>query len=519
MWSRSRLLILPLLALASGLAEAGVVTGHLVDSEGHAVANALLQFRPDSGGDLPFVQGGFTDADGNFSAAVTPDGAYDIHVFPPAPPVSLVPTTRIDAVTVGLAPNALGDVVLEVGALVTGRVVSSAGAPLVAGMNFLGAPHFQKLDFTYGESNANGYFQVAVPKGPVTLLFKPGPVPYYGGPSTSATQHSCYVDGPTDVGDVVMPAGFALSASVREAAGGASVVDADIEVVEPSTGEVLYTPDNQTNAAGFFQVVIPEGSYDVRVLPKPGDDLSPLVLHDVAVPPATYLGALNLAAGFELRGRVRDQAHVAVEGATVALVDVQSGALLHVAGNVTAADGRYSFVVPPGTYDVTFSAPFAAPLGALEVPGVVVDGTTDVDGELPDVAFFTTEGVALPGTGGIAPRIAATGGTPRVGNLGYAIRVDDALGGGTAFVAVQASSAAAPFAVGGLTAATEVPLVRVQLSGAPGAAGAGHGLQPLPITGAAALVGQDLRVRVFVRDPGSPFGVAVTETLVATVVP
>ncbi|MEZ6019710.1 MAG: hypothetical protein R3F17_06280 [Planctomycetota bacterium] len=57
----------------------------------------------------------------------------------------------------------------------------------------------------------------------------------------------------------------------------------------------------------------------------------------------------------------------------------------------------------------------------------------------------------------------------------------------------------------------------VQLSGTPGAAGAGSASWALPIGEDLIFAGQEIRARVLVRDGGAPGGVARTPLLRATI--
>lgn len=160
-------------------AQAGVIQGQLRDTHGAPVASAILQFDPMSGGGATvFVTGGITDANGHFTATVSPDGAYRMTVFPLPPPQSSVVSQQFTDMNVGVTTNDLGTLVLANGIEVAGRVVGATGTPLVSvGLEFKTAADTQWRSFTNGETDASGHFRVNVPTGPCQIGFEPGPVP------------------------------------------------------------------------------------------------------------------------------------------------------------------------------------------------------------------------------------------------------------------------------------------------------------------------------------------------------
>ncbi|MBK8178152.1 MAG: hypothetical protein IPK67_04525 [Planctomycetes bacterium] len=407
-------------ALTCGWAEAGVVTGRLMDNHGQPVRNAVFEFKSSDGTGTPIVSGGFSDANGMFTTTVTPDGDYRMTVFPLPPPQSLVVTRHFDGIAISGATLDLGTQVLEVGTLMSGRVVNTGGTPLQAvSLDFVAGSDQQPLDFTNPDTNAFGLFSVAVPFGECEVRFKPGPVPYYGGPSTAPWSNTWIFTGPTHVGDIVMPQGTLLSGRVVRASDGSAVEDAQVRVVDPASGRVVYTPENRSDALGNFLLNLPAGYYGMSVLPRSNEGLTSKVLPNRAVPPGGTLGTVTLQDGFELSGRVRDWNHVACAGTMVNLSYSATGEPLAVAGNVTDALGNYSLFVPAGTFDVEFTAPFSMPLGGQLVEDLLIFDDTDLDAELPEVEYHTLAGIGTAGSGGLVPQISSSGGTPRLGNNGY----------------------------------------------------------------------------------------------------
>lgn len=514
---RSSLSAAVVAALLGAFAQAGVITGQLVDTQGVPVRNAVFEFQPISGNALPFVSGGFSDANGAFTTTITPNGNYRMTVLPLPPPQSSAVTKRFDSITVGATTNALGTLVLQSGFAYSGRVVNVAGTPLVSvGMEFKSPADSQFLPFSNGETDATGHFSVNVPPGPCLVGFEPGPVPYYGGPSTGPKGVSLDASGAISAGDVVMPPGFYLSGVVQRADTGLPVEDVLVEAVDSITGAVQYTPKNRTSATGAYAISVAAGLYDLHFVPHSNEGLVAGSIANRVVPPAAFLGTTALVAGVELRGRVRGADNVGYAGVTIELFDPATHANVFIENGVTGAGGNYSTIVPPGTYDIAFSAPFSIPFGVGTAPGVVVSATanhTTVNGTLPAVPFSTVVGNAVPGLGGVVPLIASSGGTPRLGNPDYALEFSQAHGAARGIVIYSIET---PAAGHGTPFARRAGLV---LGGVPHTPGTGSGKFALPIPNHAALAGMEIRARLLVRDASAPFGQAMTQELVATIAP
>lgn len=505
-----------LCALVCTTAQAGVITGQLRDTQGMPVANAIFEFQGSGAGDA-IVIGGSSDANGNFTTTVTPDGNYRMIVYPLPPPQSSVVVKRFQNIVVGATTNNLGTLLLGNGVQVSGRVVNSAGTPLVSvGMEFLSPADSQWLDFTNHDTNALGQFNVNVPYGECEVGFEPGPVPYYGGPGTGP--HSILLNntGSMDLGDVVMPAGYVVSTSVRRASDNSAVEDVGVEFVRRSSGRVAYTPHNRTDANGNLGITVAPDNYDVRYVPRSNDGLITTTLFNRTVPPGGPLGTVSMEEGVELRGRVRGADNVGYPGTTVQLFHAVTNAEVFVDNGVTNATGNYSVIAPPGTYNVKFSASFAIPFGTITYNNVVIPPNTnhvDRDGTLPSVPFGTLVGSGVPGLGGITPAIVPVGGAPRLGNAAYSLNFSQARGAALGVVIYSFGPSTAPH--GPQLYARSA----LALSGTPGVAGDGAGAFQIPIPNDASLAGQTLHAWLHVRDGASNFGVAATQELRATITP
>ncbi|MBL8803343.1 MAG: carboxypeptidase regulatory-like domain-containing protein [Planctomycetes bacterium] len=505
--------ILSLAALASA-ANAGVVSGRILDNLGNPVANATFEVDLMSGGGTPFVNGGFTDANGFFTATISPDDTYKITVLPPPAPGSLVAVSRIENVVVSTTPNNLGTVVMQLGTLLTGRIVASNGVPIV-GAHLEFELSGQPVDFSNGDTNGAGEFTVAVPYGQRSLYIEPGPPPYYGGWTAAPRSLSMDISGPTDLGDIVLPPGVSVWARTVEASTGLSMNGVAFTAFDSATGAQWYTPDNKTDNAGNVLLTLPLGTFDLRFTPNVGGGASSLVAHElrqVAITSALNLGTVQIVEGVQLKGRVSDGNDDPVAGVQVEVIDPATNARVYVLDATTKANGSYKTYVPPGVYDVRFNPPFSVASGVELHTNIDLNDDATVDGSLPDLAFFSTVGAGSAGLGGITPVISASGGTPRLGNSNYTLEFSQTRGGAKGIVFYSIGSASGP-----LPSPLQVvpPMSRriVQLAGSVGVAGDGHGSLALPIDNNPLLAGQMLRSWLLVRDGAASNGLASTNEL------
>jgi len=156
----------------------------------------------------------------------------------------------------------LGNVYLNPGFLLSGTVLNPQSQPLAGAVitveNVLGP-------LTIYVSNhitaSTGTFQVAVPAG--TYRVKTAP------PSTltfaSAVTGPIAVSGSTAVPTIMLQTGYVLSGTIF-GWNGAAEGSARLDVLDSVTGAERYTPNNITAASGTYSIVVPTGTWNVRIL-------------------------------------------------------------------------------------------------------------------------------------------------------------------------------------------------------------------------------------------------------------
>lgn len=518
MYSRTLSTLFALGTLTCSQAFAGTITGTVIDSQGNPVQNALFEIDEMSGSGPTSVIGGMTNAQGVFTTTITPDGNYAIRMYPQSPPQSLAVVTRFENVTVGPTVNNMGTITLPVGVWATGRVVNTVGTPLQSvGVQFVTAPDHQPLDFTNHDTNTLGQFSVTVPFGECEMQFEPGPVPYYGGPGAAPTSLSLNITapGPINLGDIVMPQGAPVSATVLRQSDSSPIADLEIQWVNRATGKLMYVPHPRTDDFGNITFVSQLGNFDLRLAPDAGDGLMPQTVSNLSVPGAQP-GNVFLVDGVELSGRVRGTNNADLANVSVTVVDHATQAEVFIGNVRTGVNGKYTAIVQNGTYDVRFSPPFSLPYAQDIKTNVVVSGDKTLNSNPAPLAFFTTSGVGSPGAGGITPLLTAVGGAPRVGNGSYSLKVSDGVGGAMAIAVLQQPWTTS---IGTDFVTSSHGFRRLQLNGNFNVPGEGVGGFSLPIANDAGLIGQTLHARFMVRDPSVVRGWSSTVNLSATVQP
>lgn len=512
-----RLSLLPAFFLTAPLASADLLLGRVVDDGGAGVQGVDIDAKDLSSGDDVELSNDGTDANGDFAVTIPP-GFYEISFNPPPPPLTTHLVLEVDNVIVAGTSN-LGTVALPPGVAVSGRTLDSSGLP-VAGVDL------DAVDLTTGDSvdligdktDALGDFIVAVPLGLVevridtTTLFD---VQVYA-PQAFELDLSADVD----LGDLTLLDGYFLTGTVT-GPGGGEVVGADLDVSDSATNFEYFTPGDNTDGSGFFDVVVPAGTFDIEICPKTADELVTAELTDVVVTGDTDLGTISLLDGVFLTGTVTDSGGSPLQGIDIDVRDSVSGLKLPLCSDNTNASGQYSVIVPEGTLDVVFDPSYSVPYGEAVTTSVLVSGATNVNGAVPDCPFGTNYGTGLAGTGGVVPSLHPVGGTPRVGNSAWGFGIEDALGASPALLLLGVAPLSVPF-WGGTLLVNPVPVftfLPVVLGGGLGLPGAGAGSLafPLPIT--ADLVGITIYGQGIIQDFAAPNWFALTDGMSATFCP
>lgn len=263
----------------------------------------------------------------------------------------------------------------------TGRVVSPTGQP-IAGIDVDAGG-----GTTAATTDAAGFFTIAgLQNDDYDIEYLPPFVAPW-----AARMITTVVNGATNVGDVVLQPGFAVSGVVRNEAG-VALFSCNVNVYD-ADGTKLFTPHDGSDLNGNWSVTVPAGPHEVRILPPVGAPLVPFVAENVAVNGATSLGVVTLHTGHAVTGTVVDAASSVPVGQTrIRAFDALTGTRIVLVNDTVTTFGQFTLLLPFGTADLEFLPPVGNTHVGRKLYGVVVPGPT----ALGNVGL--TNGVLVSGT-------------------------------------------------------------------------------------------------------------------------
>ena len=142
-----------------------------------------------------------------------------------------------------------------------------------------------------------------------------------------------------------------IKGTVTKSTGGA-VWPCTISIVNRQTGQPVTVPAESTLTSGAYNLVLPDGRYDVTFSPKAGSHTFPGFLQDQRVTANTITANLVLPFGHYVSGKIIGTDNVGV-GTTDIRFKTPTGVLPNnTANNGTNADGTFTTIVDPGLWTV-----------------------------------------------------------------------------------------------------------------------------------------------------------------------
>jgi hypothetical protein len=243
------------------LTRGAVLSGAARNAANLPVGNVKIDVFNAGTGVKYLVKGNITNAFGNFQLAV-PKNTLVRYEFLTSGVVGQVLAPREVNASIGADTN-IGNFVFANGFHVTGTVRTEAAVPVSgADVDVVDVVSGQKLFTPSDNTSSTGVFDVVVPAGTYDLdVTRPASLVL-----VSVDVDNLAVAAPVNVGVLTMRNGVFMTGTVRNHRG-TPVMGADVNVYEVSTGRSIALSSDNTNAAGFYSVVVPTVVIDVLFSP------------------------------------------------------------------------------------------------------------------------------------------------------------------------------------------------------------------------------------------------------------
>lgn len=191
----------------------------------------------------------------------------------------------------------------------------------------------------------------------------------------AATIVTSIVNGATSVGDVVMQPGFAISGTAVTQTG-QPILGGNLNAYTQD-GTKLFTPRDGTDLLGNFQIVVPAGVLDIRIVPPVGALLVPKQFENVVVAAAVPLGTVVLPTAYLVTGTIVDQVtSVPIGNVRLRAYNALNGERIQLPVDLTTTFGQFSLPLPFGLIDLELEPPVGNTHVARQVLGIAVPGPT-----------------------------------------------------------------------------------------------------------------------------------------------
>ena len=184
-----------------------------------------------------------------------PVGSFDVTLEPPS---GNAHAAKVLHGVIVLGPRSLGLVQLQRAVFVAGTVVGPGGPVTNADIDVYTTDGY-KLLTPRDKTDGSGNFSVAVPAGAYVFTVQPpvatGLCGGHAGPATFSANGS--------IGTMNLAPGVALTLTLLGPNG--PEADADIDLLDPITGEKVIQTDDHATANGVIATIVPTGSWNVAI--------------------------------------------------------------------------------------------------------------------------------------------------------------------------------------------------------------------------------------------------------------
>lgn len=179
-----------------------------------------------------------------------------------------------------------------------------------------------------------------------------------------------------------------LSGFVRDASGN-PIANVDLDFIDPVTGVKLTTPNDNSDAAGFYNVCVLPGEYNVTFAPSPGSHFLGRQFGRFNLSTSQELNVV-LDLGVAVSGTIRDTAGNPVGNVDADADRLPGGRVFTPDDNSDPVTGSYWLVLSPASYRLRFDPPPGSRFRGQQLDSVLIARDTTIN-------ITLLEGVLLSG--------------------------------------------------------------------------------------------------------------------------
>lgn len=321
-----------------------VISGTVSDSAGSPIGMVDLDADDLSTGARIYTPNDNSDSLTGDYWIVVPQGQYRIR-FQPAEGTRWL---GLQLNSVPAQSDTVIDAVLAQGMLLSGHVTNTLGQGLRnITVDLRHAGTGEKVFLSYNRTDSTGFHDFAVPTGLFTLRYEPPLGSRYVGVAID----SFAISGDTNR-DQVLESGWLISTFVHDSTGN-PIHNADLDIIQESTGLKLFTPNDKTDSLGATIISLLSDTYTFRVNPPPGSIYDRLVLNGVNISADTSMDfTLAEVPKVNVTGRVINMAGDGLADISIDFSDTLAGSSIFVADNTTDSLGNFDIFAPIGSFRV-----------------------------------------------------------------------------------------------------------------------------------------------------------------------
>jgi hypothetical protein len=331
------------------LMEGNLLSGTVTDNTGLGLVDIKIDLRDAISGEKLYVANNTTDTLGAYSVAV-PSGSYNVRFE--APFGSRLVGVELDSVTID--DDMELNQVMESGWLFSVFVHDSLGTPIEdADLDFIQESTGIKLFTPNDKTDTVGSTTVSLLPDTYTVRVDPPP----GSIFERATLNGVSVTSDTTFDFTLHEAErYNVSGRVTDISGG-GLSDIDLYFFSSATGDKIPVPHNQTDSAGYYDLAVPAGTFNVEFAPPRGSRQVGLRMFEITVIDDTTWSDVVLNPGLIFTASVYDSDGRPVEEVDFDFVSDSNGVEVYTPHDNTDSEGIAIITIPPGIYTIELTPP------------------------------------------------------------------------------------------------------------------------------------------------------------------